>query len=64
MEALVAALGCSLMMVVAVGAFAWYALRGRDSGGEADEAAALRAEIAELRQNRSGAPSDEPTERS
>jgi hypothetical protein len=63
MEALVAALGCSLMMVVAVGAFAWYAVRGRHGGDEADEVAALRAEIAELRQSRA-APSDEPTETS
>lgn len=64
MEALGAALGCSPMMVVTVGAFAWYTLRGRHSGGEADEVAALRAEIAELRNSRSGAAGDEPTERS
>ena len=63
MEALVAALGCSLMMVVALAAFGWYALRGRHAAGGADEVAALRAEIAELRQSRPGAPSDETTER-
>jgi hypothetical protein len=62
-EALVAALGCSLMMVVAVGAFAWYALRGRQAGDDADEVAALRAEIGELRRRHPGMPSDEPTER-
>ncbi len=59
MEALVAALGCSLMMVMAVGLFAWYALRGDHGGGEADEVAALRDEIAELRQGPSGPPSGE-----
>lgn len=63
MEALATALGCSLMMVVAVGAFAWYAVRGQHGGDAADEVAALRAEIAELGQTRS-APSDEPTKRS
>jgi hypothetical protein len=58
MDALLAALGCSLMMLVPMGAFAWYARR-RPRGGEADEVAALRAEIAELRQIEPGAPSDE-----
>jgi hypothetical protein len=62
MDALVAAFGGSLMMVVAVGVFAWYGLRGRQSGG-ADEAAALRAEIAELGRRRPEAPNDEATER-
>ena len=62
MEALVAALGCSLMMVGAVGVFAWYALRGRQGGEDAGEVGALRAEIAELRRRRLGTPSNEPTE--
>jgi uncharacterized iron-regulated membrane protein len=51
MDALLTALGCSLMMLVLMGAFAWYSRRSAQAG-EADEVAALRAEIAEL-------PSDE-----
>ena len=57
MEAL-AALGCSVMMLVPMAAFAWYARRGHHAG-EADEVAALRAEISELRQTEPGGPSDE-----
>jgi hypothetical protein len=62
-DALVAVLGCSLMMVVAVAVLAWYALRGRPATDRAEEAAALRAELAELRQRHREAPSDDPTER-
>ena len=58
MDALLAALGCSVMMLVPMAAFAWYAGRGRH-GGEADEVAALRGEIAELRQTEPDGPSDE-----
>jgi hypothetical protein len=63
MDALVAVLGCSLMISAAVAAFAWYALRARHRGAEAAEAAALQAEIAELRRSQSGPPSDAPTRR-
>ncbi len=50
MSALVAALGCSLMMVVVLAGFAWYALSGRKSIGEASEVSASRAEVADLRE--------------
>ncbi len=60
MSALVAALGCSLMMVLALAAFAWYvATAGKSRGDADDEAAALRAEIAELRQQQADESSDE-----
>lgn len=58
MDALLAALGCSFMMLVPMAAFARYARRGRH-GGDADEVAALRDEIAELRETEPGALSDE-----
>ena len=58
MEALLAALGCSVMVLVPMAAFAWYGGRGRH-GGDSREVAALRAEIAELRQTEPGGPSDE-----
>ncbi|MBW3556528.1 MAG: hypothetical protein KY454_06275 [Actinobacteria bacterium] len=59
MSALVAALGCSLMMVVVLAGFAWYALSGRRSSSETSEASALRAEIAELREGHADASSGE-----
>lgn len=62
MEAVGAALGCSLMMLVPLAAFAWYASRRR-LGGEANAVAALRAEVAELRKSEPAAPSDDPAGR-
>ncbi len=59
MSALVAALGCSLMMVLALAAFAWYAASSGKSSGDGNEVAALRAEIAELRQQQADASSNE-----
>ncbi len=59
MSALVATLGCSLMMVLALAAVAWYAARSAKSNGNEDEVSALRAEIAELRQHQADASSDE-----
>lgn len=59
MSALVAALGCSLMMVVVLAGFAWYALSGRKSSGEASEVSALRAEVAGLREPHADASSGE-----
>lgn len=59
MSALGAALGCSLMMLMVMGGFALYALSGRKSSDEASEVAALRAEIAELRQSESDGRGDE-----
>lgn len=59
MDALVAALGCSLMMVVALGGFAWYAVRRRHSA-PSSEVAALRAERAELRLSEPAPPRGEP----
>ena len=59
MSVVVAAFGCSLMMVLALAAFAWYALSGRSTRGEASEASVLRAEIAELRRRQADASSDE-----
>ena len=59
MSALVATLGCSLMMVLPLAAVAWYAASSSKSSGEGDEVAALRAEIAELRQDQADASSDE-----
>lgn len=63
MSAVCAALGCSLMMLVVLAGFAWYALSGRKSSEEASEVAALRAEIAELRQGQPDASGDELTGR-
>ena len=59
MSALWAALGCGLMMLVVLGAFALNAVSGRKSSDEASEVTALRAEIAELRQHQSDASGDE-----
>ncbi len=59
MSALVATLGCSLMMVLALAAVAWYAASSGKSSGDGDEVAALRAEIVELRQDQADASSDE-----
>ncbi len=59
MSALVAALGCSLIMVVVLAGFAWYALSGRKSSGEANEVSALRAQVAELRERQGGNSSGE-----
>ena len=58
MGALTAALGCSFMMILALGAFAWYVARSHRWRGESSEAAALRSELAALRQRQSDAPSD------
>ncbi len=67
MSALWAALGCSLMMLVVLGGVAFYALSGRKSSGEetdeGSEVAALRTEIAELRQRQAGGRGDELTGR-
>lgn len=64
MSALLAALGCSVMMVVVVAAFAWQALRGRRSNeDEANEVEALRAEISEFGQRRPDASDDKSPER-
>ena len=60
MDPLVAALGCGLMMVAALGGFVWYAGRRRRSAANATDMAALRAEIAELRQSEPDTPGDEP----
>ena len=59
MDALVAALACSLMMVAAVSGFVWYAARGRRSAADATEVTALRAEMAKLRQSEPDTPPDE-----
>lgn len=59
MSALWAALGCGLMMLVVLGAFALYAVSGRKSSDERSEVAALRSEIAELRQRESDRRGDE-----
>ncbi len=59
MSAIAAALGCSLMMVLALVAFAWYAASSGKSRRDGDEVDALRAEIAELRQQQPDASSDE-----
>lgn len=68
MGALWAAVSCSLMMIIAVGAIAWFALAGRNRAttsesapGGTDEVARLRAEIAEFRRER--AASDESARR-
>ena len=58
MGAVTAALGCSLMMILALGAFAWYVGRPHRWRGESSEAADVRSELAALRQRRSGASSD------
>ncbi|MDQ3570520.1 MAG: guided entry of tail-anchored proteins factor 1 [Actinomycetota bacterium] len=59
MSALVATLGCSLMMVLALAAVAWYAASSGKSSGDGNEVAALRAEIAQLRQDQAETSSDE-----
>ena len=59
MSAFAAALGCGLMMVLALAAFAWYAAGSAKSRRDGDEVDALRAEIAELRHQQAGAASDE-----
>lgn len=58
MGALTAALGCSFMMILALGAFAWYVRRPHRWRGESSEAEALRSELAALRQRQSDASSD------
>ena len=58
MEALVAAAGRSLMMILAVGAFAWHAARNRSRGGSG-EAAALGCRLAALREDPSDAANNE-----
>ncbi len=63
MSALWAALGCSLMMLVVLGGLALYAVSGRKSSDEASEEAALRAEIAELRQGQADGRGDDLTGR-
>jgi len=65
MGALVAALGCSVMMILALGAFAWYASRAHSSrggsrGGSTNEAGALQAELAALRRGRPDGSGDDP----
>lgn len=59
MSAFAAALGCSLTMVLALAAFAWYAATPGKSRPDGQEVDALRAEIAELRRQQAGASSDE-----
>jgi len=59
MSAIAAALGCSLMMVLALAAFAWYAASSGKSDGDGNEVDALRADIAELRRQQADALSDE-----
>ncbi len=59
MSAIAAALGCSLMMVLALAAFAWYAAGSGKSRRDGNEVDALRAEIAELRQQQADASSNE-----
>ena len=59
MSALAAALGCSLMMVLALAAVAWYAARSGKSSDDGDKVSALRAEIAELHRDQADASSDE-----
>ena len=59
MSAIAAALGCGLMMVLALAAFAWYAASSDKSRRDGDEVDALRAEIAELRQQQADGSSDE-----
>jgi hypothetical protein len=64
MGALVAALGCSVMMVLALGAFAWYASRAHNSrGGSTSEAGALQAELAALRRGRRDGSGDDSSGR-
>ncbi len=63
MGALTAALGCSLMMILALGAFAWYVGRPHRWRGESSEAGALRSELAALRQRQSDASSDKSSGR-
>ena len=59
MSALVATLGCSLMMVLALAAVAWYAASSGKSSDDRDEVSALRTEIAELHRDEADASSDE-----
>ena len=64
MGALVAALGCSVMMILALGAFAWYLRRAPTSRGDStSEAGALQAELAALRRRRFDASGDESSGR-
>jgi len=64
MGAVVAALGCSVMMILALGAFAWYARRAPNSrGGSTSEAGALQTKLAALRLGRRNAPADESSGR-
>ncbi len=63
MKALVAALGCGVMMIVALGPLAWYAKRTRKLRGRSSEASALAAELAALRRGESGPSGDEPSGR-
>lgn len=64
MGALVAALGCSMMMILALGAFSWYVSRAPNSRGDStSEAGALQAELAALRRGRFDASGDESSGR-
>lgn len=62
MEALVAAVGCSLMMILAVGAVAWHAAPDRSRGGSG-EAAAFGSQLAALCEDRSDAANNESSGR-
>ena len=57
-------LACGLMMVVALAAFAWHAASSGTSGRGGHEVDALRAEVAELRQQQAEASGDELRRRS
>ncbi len=61
MGALTAALGCSLMMILALGAFARYVGRPHRRRGESSEAADPRSQLTALRQRQSDASSDKPS---
>lgn len=62
MEALVAAVGGSLMMILAAGAFAWHAALNRSRDGST-EAAASGSQLAALREDHSDAANNESSGR-